>query len=73
MVSVDKKYKTRSGREVTILSVAGDKDWGNSLFPVIGRVEGPSYHKDNLMHWTPDGYFTSNKVTHSCDLVEVTE
>lgn len=45
MISMDKKYRTRDGREVRLLCVDGPrKDW-----PVVG------YIGEVLLHWTGGG------------------
>lgn len=44
-ISMDKKYRTRDGREVRLLCVDGpEKDW-----PVVG------YIGEKILHWTGDG------------------
>lgn len=55
-IDINKKYKTKSGKEVTLLSVEG-----LAPRPVVGYVDGILYT------WTKDGKY----VVESTDLVEV--
>jgi len=63
-IDINKKYKTRGGKEVIIYEVLGDPDL---LYPVIGRISGLS-RPDS---WKVDGAFYGREGLHIYDLVEV--
>lgn len=63
MISMDKKYRTRDGREVRLLCVDGPELW-----PVCGLIDG-----DNMPSaWDLDGAFSTDGM-HSDDLIECHE
>lgn len=62
-ISMDKKYRTRDGRDVRLLCVDGPKD-----YPVIGVVEG-----DNCpSSWTASGKIVEHQ-DRMADLIEYHE
>jgi len=64
MISKDKTYRTRDGREVRIYAVDGD-DW----FPIHG-----AYKEKNGWYtcaWSKDGFYLDSTTEHRCDLIEV--
>lgn len=62
MISMEKQYKTRDGRDVRILCVDGP----NSAFPVIGFIEGLRFTSS----WEKDG-LSGADAERSTDLIEV--
>jgi hypothetical protein len=55
-----KKYRTRSGKEITILDLGGyDSD-----YPIIGIDDRRGLHK-----FTDDGYFVNRLFPHPMDLM----
>jgi hypothetical protein len=63
MIDIKKKYKTRSGLDVRLVSDQGHPDW-----PIVGFVGDCS----EPLTWKQDGTFFS-KHAHDYDLVEVKE
>ena len=63
MIDLTKKYRTKDGREVTLVS-----DKGRGDFPILGYFEG----REALATWTQDGRYTLTGNTCS-DLIEVKE
>lgn len=51
MISMDKKYRTRDGREVVLYCVDAPSDW-----PVHGRIIDA--HATSVCAWTADGSFS---------------
>ena len=64
LISTDKKYKTRDGREARVLCI--DNYYGDSDFPVIALVEGET------STYTVAGGFYSHREDDE-DLIEVPE
>lgn len=62
MISMDKKYRTRDGREVRLLCVDGPEDT-----PIIGLI-GPTTAK-----WRSDGRWTQTYAETIYDLIEYHE
>lgn len=62
MISMDKKYRTRDGRDVRLLCVDGPEEW-----PVVGIVEG------SLESWKSDGSFSLFGMKTNSDLIEYHE
>jgi hypothetical protein len=60
MISKDKKYITRSGKEVVIYTYEHPNN-----YPIVGEFE------NNLMSWDKDGFYSVNKTESSYDLIEV--
>lgn len=63
LISMDKKYKTRDGRDVRVLCVDAD----NVGYPVITLVDGTVYH------YTKFGSCTRSQTQTPADLVEQPE
>lgn len=63
-ISMDKKYRTRDGRDVRLLCVDGP-----SRQSIIGLVEG----KDNPVSWSDEGRFYLHNETSVLDLIEYYE
>lgn len=66
MISINKKYKTRRGREVRIYAVDAK---GN--YPVHGAIRDPKGQWE-LESWTTDGEYILNR-TNNMDLIEIDE
>jgi hypothetical protein len=64
MISMDKQYKTRDGREVRIYAVDGGGE-----YPVQGAIHRPHDGRWITYLWTPDGRSVHD--TDCCDLIEV--
>ena len=64
MISMDKKYRTRDGRDVRILCVDGPED-----YPVIGLVEGDQSPNS----WTIEGSWIVAGEADEEDLIEYHE
>jgi len=63
MISMDKKYRTRDGRDVRLLCVDG-----GGFYPVIGLIDS------DMLRWTDDGLFAPMRTArHSTDLIEYRE
>jgi hypothetical protein len=62
MISLNKKYQTRCGKPVELLSLTG-KD----PYPVVGYLDG------ELAEWTIDGHFLINNVKSTSDLEEISD
>jgi len=62
MISMDKKYTTRNGREVRLLCT----DRGGN-FPIVGLVGG------EVCCWSPEGKFTKLSFASDSDLIEAPE
>lgn len=63
MIDINKKYQTRAGRPVELLTTSARGEW-----PVIGHIGG----EDRVILWTMDGVCTySNLGFPANDLVEV--
>lgn len=58
-IDINKKYRTRDGREVTKLQYDGQMP-----FPYLGNVDGVTYG------WTPEGRYNSEEES-PLDLIEV--
>lgn len=63
MISMDKKYKTRDGRDVRLLCVDGP----NERYPVIGIVQGLGFP----YNWMSSGNADTADLETSSDLIEV--
>jgi hypothetical protein len=63
MIDLTKKYRTRNGKDVELIS-----DKGRGDFPILGYFEG----REALATWTQDGRYTLTGNTCS-DLIEVKE
>jgi len=63
MIDLTKKYRTRDGREVTLIS-----DKGRGDFPIVGYLKG----REAPAIWTQDGRYTLAGDMCS-DLIEVKE
>jgi len=61
-ISLHKKYRTRDGRPVELLTTSARGAW-----PVIGHI-GDS---ESLVRWSLDGTFCGTRLTRALDLVEV--
>ena len=66
MISMDKQYRTRDGREVKLLMLDG----GGS-FPVIGAVQNPPSGTWEASQWTVNGNYLNCDPSGPFDLVEV--
>lgn len=66
MISMDKKYKTRSGLPVRILCL----DMNNPDYPVVGVIRRQSGVEVAAI-FTPEGRFTVLNGENECDLIEV--
>ncbi len=62
-ISMDKKYQTRDGRPVLLLTTTAPEPW-----PVVGIVGDNGYYPKA---WGGDGQFYQDGCSHSYDLVEV--
>lgn len=63
MISMDKKYKTRDGRDVRILCTDAPGD-----YPVVGLINNVLVHS-----WTSNGAFNRDPSLGPSDLIEVNE
>lgn len=61
-ISMDKKYRTRDGRDVRLLCVDGPDLW-----PVVGMVNG------TLIQWSNVGGYCGTGDSHHTDLIEYHE
>jgi hypothetical protein len=64
MVDITKKYKTRDGIDVELIS-----DKGRGEYPIIGFIHDDEYVKT----WTKDGVFNIGIILNHLDIVEVKE
>lgn len=68
MIDIDKKYQTRDGRKVRLIS-----NNGTEQYPIIGAIEG----QPSVSCWNVHGLYTyprgASDATHSFDLVPVPE
>jgi hypothetical protein len=64
MISKDKTYRTRDGREVRIYATdAGDK------YPIHGAIRWPNFWSPG--NWTETGKYRASYSDHDYDLIEV--
>jgi hypothetical protein len=63
-IDITKKYKTRSGEAVRLVS-----DKGNGKFPFIGLTGDDS----TPLSWTKEGYWNADITPNYLDLIEVKE
>lgn len=61
-ISMDKKYRTRDGRDVRLLCVDG-----SDVRPVVGIIDGC------VTQWEVDGHYYGNKIPCDADLIEYHE
>jgi len=64
-ISLDKKYRTRNGREVVLYCIDAP-----GRFPVHGRVED-EFGNSAIKSWLSDGKYCANSPTGGYDLIEV--
>jgi hypothetical protein len=64
MISKDKTYRTRDGREVRIYATDGD-DWS----PVHGAIKTSEGWRARV--WREDGIYLGNELEPNLDLIEV--
>ena len=62
-VSMEKKYRTRDGRNVRVLLL----DWEHDEYPVVAVM------KDQVVVYTAQGKYYSNSQESSFDLIEVSQ
>ena len=67
MIDITKKYKTKTGLDVVLVS-----DKGRGEYPIIGFVEFVGYDED-VQTWTKNGVFHLGNNFNHLDLVEVKE
>lgn len=63
MISMNKKYRTRDGREVRIYAVDGEEN-----YPVHGAVKNAEW---SICYWIPHGKACSSTIENRLDLIEV--
>lgn len=64
-VELNKKYRTRNGKDVRILCT----DMDQTRQPVVGVVKGHA----TVHYWTIDGFSSLGRERHALDLIEVRE
>ena len=64
MIDITKKYKTKDGKDVILIS-----DNGRGEYPIIGFIHDDEYVKT----WTKDGVFNIGVILNHLDIVEVKE
>jgi len=61
MIDINKKYKTRDGRDVTLYTVTHA-----GLSPIVGRIDESGV----VVTWRPNGRHFSDSIESSLDLIE---
>jgi hypothetical protein len=64
MIDINKKYRTRDGREVRIYATDG-----GGAYPVHGAVLGTNFW--SATNWSQNGSYRINHDDHELDLIEV--
>ena len=66
MIDMNKKYRTRDGRDVRLLCV----DWKNEDYSVVGLLPAPN-GKESIFWWTIEGNSRLDGKECTRDLIEV--
>ena len=64
MIDINKKYRTRDGREARVYAIDG-----NGPYPVHGAIKWEKGWKTE--NWTADGKYSTTVIDRHLDLVEV--